>query len=312
MIGGIIAMYNGILPVYKDRGFTSHDIVFKLRKILKLKKIGHTGTLDPEVAGVLPICIGKATKVSDYIMEMGKTYRATVTLGLSTTTEDQTGEVLERQSVTSNHLTASQVDQILKQFKGTIKQIPPYYSAVKVNGKKLYEYARNNETVERPEREVDIYQIERTSDLRFEDNLCHFDIIVECGKGTYIRTLATDIGRALTLPAHMSQLTRTSSGGFQIDESLTLEDVGRLHEQGSLHQKLFPIEYGLKGLTHIFVDNETMKFKIQHGQKFNKTDFDINITTDVVMVDQQTKQVYAIYEPHPEKNNEIKPKKVFN
>ncbi|HDG4513891.1 TPA: tRNA pseudouridine(55) synthase TruB, partial [Staphylococcus pseudintermedius] len=140
-------MYHGILPVYKERGLTSHDVVFKLRKILKTKKVGHTGTLDPEVDGVLPICIGQATKVSDYVMEMGKTYRAEVTLGFSTTTEDQTGDVLAREIVTVDQFDANQVDAVLHSFKGWTTQIPPMYSSVKVNGKKLYEYARNGETV---------------------------------------------------------------------------------------------------------------------------------------------------------------------
>lgn len=128
-------MYNGILPVYKERGLTSHDVVFKLRKILKTKKIGHTGTLDPEVSGVLPICIGTATRVSDYVMDMGKSYQATITLGESTTTEDQTGEVIEKVNISSNTITSIEVDRVLEEFKGVIEQIPPMYSSVKVNGK---------------------------------------------------------------------------------------------------------------------------------------------------------------------------------
>lgn len=152
-------MYNGVLPVFKARGLTSHDVVFKLRKILGTKKIGHTGTLDPEVSGVLPICIGPATKVSDYIMDMGKTYRATVSIGRSTTTEDQTGDILTEQQVDTTMITTAKIDAVLKAFEGTITQIPPMYSSVKVNGKKLYEYARNNEEVERPQRQVEIYDI---------------------------------------------------------------------------------------------------------------------------------------------------------
>ena len=147
-------MYNGILPVFKKRGLTSHDVVFKLRKILKMKKIGHTGTLDPEVNGVLPICLGDATKVSDYIMEMGKTYHAMITLGKSTTTEDQTGDILETRAVDKNDINEDTIDQVLQQFEGHIQQIPPMYSSVKVNGRKLYEYARNNETVRSEERRV--------------------------------------------------------------------------------------------------------------------------------------------------------------
>lgn len=190
-------MYNGILPVYKERGLTSHDVVFKLRKILKTKKIGHTGTLDPEVSGVLPVCIGTATRVSDYVMDMGKSYNATITLGESTTTEDQTGEVIDKIDVQANAININEVDAVLKQFEGIIEQVPPMYSSVKVNGKKLYEYARKGETVERPIRKVNIDSIARTSELQFEDGKCHFNIEVKCGKGTYIRTLATDIGKQL-------------------------------------------------------------------------------------------------------------------
>ncbi|PTK58345.1 tRNA pseudouridine(55) synthase TruB [Staphylococcus nepalensis] len=305
-------MYNGILPVYKDRGLTSHDVVFKLRKILKTKKVGHTGTLDPEVSGVLPICIGSATKVSDYIMEMGKNYAATVYLGYSTTTEDQTGDILEKEIIKENAVSSEQVDYTLDQFKGIITQIPPMYSSVKVKGKKLYEYARNNETVERPSREVKIYNIQRVYDLRFTNHGCQFDIHVECGKGTYIRTLATDIGKALGLPAHMSQLTRTQSGGFDIKDSLAVDDIKSLHEHETLQACLFPIEYGLKGLKRIDISNEKQKFQILNGQKFNVNEFEQPIDTVVVMFDMKDNKALAIYTPHPDKPYEIKPKKVFN
>lgn len=305
-------MYNGILPVYKERGLTSHDVVFKLRKILKTKKVGHTGTLDPEVSGVLPICIGSATKVSDYIMEMGKSYEATVTLGISTTTEDQTGDTLEQKAVSESEVSPEAIDEVLKQFEGIITQIPPMYSSVKVNGRKLYEYARNNETVERPERQVNIINIKRISDLHFDNDICQFDITVECGKGTYIRTLATDIGKTLNLPAHMSKLTRTQSGGFDLNHSYSLSDIAELHEHEALQRKLFPIEYGLKGLPQIMITDKTIKAKILNGQKFYKSEFNAAIQTQVVMVDDESEKVLAIYEPHPDKIDEIKPKKVFN
>ncbi|MDN6629922.1 MAG: tRNA pseudouridine(55) synthase TruB, partial [Staphylococcus equorum] len=201
---------------------------------------------------------------------------------------------------------------ILNQFEGTITQIPPMYSSVKVNGKKLYEYARNNEVVERPERQVNIMHINRTSELRFEDNSCHFEILVECGKGTYIRTLATDIGKALGHPAHMSKLTRIQSGGFDVDESLTLNDVAELHEHDALQEKLFPIEYGLKGLKQILISDAVVKSKILNGQKFYKNEFTETIDTIVALVDVTDNKVLAIYAPHPEKIDEIKPKKVFN
>ncbi|WP_199220630.1 tRNA pseudouridine(55) synthase TruB [Staphylococcus simulans] len=304
-------MMEGILPVFKERGLTSHDVVFKLRKILHTKKVGHTGTLDPEVNGVLPICVGGATKVSVYIMEMGKAYQATVTVGVSTTTEDQTGEVLETKAV-SKDLTADKIDEAILSFVGEIEQIPPMYSSVKVNGRKLYEYARNNETVERPKRKVRIYEIERNSEIRYKDDTCSFDIFIRCGKGTYIRTLASDIGRALGYPAHMSQLTRVESGGFSIDESLTLDQIDELYKQEALQEKLFPIEYGLKGLPHIQIDDPNIKKRILNGQKFYKNEFSEAIDEVTVMEDKETEKALALYIPHAEKPNEIKPKKVFN
>ncbi|KAA2274205.1 MAG: tRNA pseudouridine(55) synthase TruB [Staphylococcus haemolyticus] len=305
-------MYNGILPVYKERGLTSHDVVFKLRKILKTKKIGHTGTLDPEVSGVLPVCIGTATRVSDYVMDMGKSYNATITLGESTTTEDQTGEVIDKVDVQENAININEVDAVLKQFEGIIEQVPPMYSSVKVNGKKLYEYARKGETVERPVRKVNIDSIARTSKLQFEDGKCHFNIEVKCGKGTYIRTLATDIGKQLGYPAHMSLLTRINSGGFDIKDSITLDQISQLHEQDTLQSHLFPLEYGLKSLPKIYVSDENIKTRILNGQKFNKKQFNQTIEQQLVFIDSETEKVMAIYIQHPEKNHEIKPKKVFN
>lgn len=305
-------MYQGILPVNKPRGLTSHDVVFKLRKILKMKKIGHTGTLDPEVDGVLPICLGSATKVSDYIMEMGKTYVAMVTLGYSTTTEDQTGDVLEREHIKKGELTADEVDATLQQFQGLITQIPPMYSSVKVKGHKLYEYAREGLTVERPSRQVRIDRIERTSDLRFNEGVCEFVITVTCGKGTYIRTLATDIGRAMQLPAHMSRLTREMSGGFKLEEALSLDEIQTQVEQDSLQSSLYPIEYGLKGLPQIQIQDEQLKQRILNGQKLNKQQLNFPNDSLAVMMDASTDRALAIYMPHPDLPAEIKPKKVFN
>ena len=186
------------------------------------------------------------------------------------------------------------------------------YSSVKVNSKKLYEYARKGETVERPIRKVNIDSIARTSELQFEDGKCHFNIEVKCGKGTYIRTLATDIGKQLGYPAHMSLLTRINSGGFDIKDSITLDQISQLHEQDTLQPHLFPLEYGLKSLPKIYVSDENIKTRILNGQKFNKKQFNQTIEQQLVFTDSETEKVMAIYIQHPEKNHEIKPKKVFN
>ncbi|MBV5190276.1 tRNA pseudouridine(55) synthase TruB [Staphylococcus chromogenes] len=305
-------MYHGILPVYKPRSMTSHDVVFKLRKILKTKKIGHTGTLDPEVDGVLPICIGQATKVSDYVMDMGKTYQAEITLGIATTTEDQTGEVLEQTIIEEGDVTNTQIDQVLASFQGIITQIPPMYSSVKVNGKKLYEYARRGETVERPARQVKITHIERLNQVDFDKECATFSIEVSCGKGTYIRTLATDIGKQLNLPAHMSRLTRLESGGFHIDQALSLERIAEKHQNHTLSDFILPMIYGLKALPMVYIEDKQLKQRISNGQKLSRQQFNMTTQNQLVFVDAATDAVIAIYEAHPTHRTEIKPKKVFN
>lgn len=305
-------MYDGILPVYKERGLTSHDVVFKVRKMLKTKKVGHTGTLDPEVDGVLPICLGKATKISDYVMEMGKTYQAEVTIGYSTTTEDQTGDILTTKKVTPQSMKEEEVDEALRHFEGNITQIPPMYSSVKVNGKKLYEYARNGEEVERPKRQVHISHIKRISELQFNEDVLRFNIEVSCGKGTYIRTLATDIGKMLGYPAHMSRLTRTMSGGFKLDQSISLNEIKNHHDMGTLNDDLYPMHYGLQALPRFDIQNHTLKKRILNGQKLNKNKIPITFEQEIVMWDSEHKCVLAIYEVHPVNEKEIKPKKVFH
>lgn len=305
-------MYHGILPVYKARGLTSHDVVFKLRKILKTKKIGHTGTLDPEVDGVLPICIGQATKLSDYVMDMGKTYIAEVTLGISTTTEDQTGEIIKQESIAAQSISEEQIDEVLASFQGVITQIPPMYSSVKMNGRKLYEYARRGETIERPARQVEIMKIDRINQVVFDKECATFNIEVACGKGTYIRTLATDIGKQLNVPAHMSRLTRIESGGFHIDQALSIESIAEKHQNDTLKDFILPMIYGLKALPMIYVDDEQLKQRISNGQKLLRQPLNIKIQNQCVFVDATSNAVLAIYEPHPSNHSEIKPKKVFN
>ena len=178
---------DGILNIYKEKGFTSHDVVAVVRRTINQKKVGHTGTLDPDAEGVLPICVGKATKLADYIMNTGKTYEAEITLGVETTTQDSSGEVTARQSVDFNE---EKIEQAVYSFNGDYMQIPPMYSAVKVNGKKLYELARKGQEIERKARKVEIRDI---SIIEFmpPDKI---KISVDCSKGTYIRTLAADIG----------------------------------------------------------------------------------------------------------------------
>ena len=207
---------NGIINLKKEAGMTSHDAVFKLRKILGTKKIGHGGTLDPDVVGVLPIAVGKATRMVEFMQDEGKVYEGEITLGYSTTTEDASGEVVAETPVLAP-LDEKLVDEAIASLTGTITQVPPMYSAVKVNGRKLYEYARAGQEVERPERQVTIYSFERTSPISYVENLARFSFRVKCSKGTYIRTLSVDLGEKLGYAAHMSHLTRTSAAGLQLD-----------------------------------------------------------------------------------------------
>ena len=209
---------------------TSHDAVFKLRKILQEKKIGHGGTLDPDVTGVLPIAVGKATRVIEYMTEAGKVYEGEITIGFSTTTEDASGEIVKTTPVTE--LEEATVDKAMASFEGEITQIPPMYSAVKVNGKKLYEYARAGEEVERPQRQVTITEFVRTSPIELENGTARFTFRVACSKGTYVRTLSVDLGAKLGYASHMSALRRTASAGLTLDKALTLSQISEMVEAG--------------------------------------------------------------------------------
>ena len=227
-------MTDGIINVYKERGFTSHDVVAKLRGILRQKKIGHTGTLDPEAEGVLPVCLGSATKVCELLTDKEKTYRAVLLLGVTTDTQDTTGTVLKETPVVCEQ---QAVRDCIASFVGEQDQVPPMYSALKVNGKKLYELARQGIEVERKARRITIRRIE----------ICKIDLPritmeVTCSKGTYIRTLCEDIGKKLGVGAYMNTLRRTKTGPFSIEESYTVEDVEKLKENGQLESVMIPVD----------------------------------------------------------------------
>ena len=217
---------NGIVNVNKPTGITSHDVVYRLRKILNIKKIGHTGTLDPDAEGVLPMCVGKGTKIADELTAKEKQYLAELTLGITTDTQDISGKVLKTRAVTSSR---EEIENAIMSFVGEIEQIPPMYSAIKVNGRKLYELAREGKTVEMPPRAVTVYNIE-IMDIDTVNNKVSF--LVDCSKGTYIRTLCHDIGEKLGCGGVMSKLKRTRSGDFRIEESYTLEQIEEMAKRG--------------------------------------------------------------------------------
>ncbi|MCR4434587.1 MAG: tRNA pseudouridine(55) synthase TruB [Clostridiales bacterium] len=257
---------DGILNVLKPPGMTSFDVVGYLRKVLKIRKIGHTGTLDPEVAGVLPICIGKATKAMEFMVEKDKVYRAELTLGTVTDTQDSTGKAIQTFAVTASE---ESIREAVNSFTGKYRQVPPMYSAVKVNGKKLYELARSGITIEREPREVEIYSINILYVGRDPDkdiggkNRVLFD--VHCSKGTYVRTLCADIGEKLGCGGHMSFLLRLKSGIFDISDAITLDEIRSLAENGLLNEKLINAEAVFENLRRIELDQQSER-KFLNGQ----------------------------------------------
>lgn len=263
---------NGIIVIDKPKGRTSHDMVYFIRRMTGIKKVGHTGTLDPDATGVLPLCIGNGTKVSDMLLESDKCYRAELILGKTTDTQDLSGNVLEEKEV---NLSEEEIVKAAESFVGEIEQIPPMYSAIKQDGKKLYELARKGIEVERKPRRVTINEI---TIVKIDKNTVTID--VDCSKGTYIRTLCSDIGEKLGCGGCMGNLRRTKAGMFNIDESHTLEEIEKLKENGKLGNIILP------------VDSVFMKYpKIQLNEKQVKS-----VTNGIRMtykgVEGQTYRVY--------------------
>ena len=262
---------DGILLINKPAGYTSHDIVGIVRKKLHTKKVGHCGTLDPDATGVLVVCVNKATKAIQFLMSDTKVYRATLSLGKSTDTYDASGKILEEKEV--GQISQAQVIDVLNSFLGKSKQKPPIYSAIKVNGKKLYEYARNGEEVEIKERDIEIMMIEL---IDFSNNEIVFD--VKCSKGTYIRSLCVDIAKKLGYPGHMSHLERRQAGRFLITDCITLEN-----DDYSLHS----IDDALCGFPQLKLDDPT---PVYHGKQIKS-----DLTGQVAIYDNQN-HLLAIYE----------------
>lgn len=214
---------NGIIIVNKEKGMTSHDVVNQIRKIFQTKKVGHLGTLDPNATGILAICINDATKLVQFLVEHDKTYIARVCLGKKTDTYDLDGNIID--SVKVEKIDVEELDTILQDFIGKQLQVPPIYSSIKVNGRKLYEYARNNEKIEILPREIEVYHIKRISELIYENDCCFFDLYLEVSKGTYIRSLCADIGEKMNIPSSMAELCRIKLGNFDIKDAYMLKDI---------------------------------------------------------------------------------------
>lgn len=267
----------GIINVLKPTGMSSHDVVNFIRKEYNMKKVGHTGTLDPNAAGVLPICIGKATRVIEYIQFNNKKYRGELTLGAQTDTQDRYGTIINK---STKKVTKDEIIKVFKTFVGEINQIPPMYSAVKKNGKKLYELARQGKTIERDPRRVFIESLEI---IMITENKILFD--VKCSKGTYIRTLCNDIGEKLGTFGYMSFLTRTNVGCFSIKDSYTIEEISKLSDKMK-KDILLSMDYPLKDFKKIKFNNNYYK-KLVNGAKIDINRLDIKNIND--------KEIYRVY-----------------
>lgn len=301
-------MIEGILPLWKEKGMTSFGCVSRVRRIVGMKKVGHAGTLDPEVEGVLPIALGSATKVLEFMLEGDKTYAGEVTLGYTTSTEDATGEIIVREEV-ADELTDDAVDTVLESFVGKIQQTPPMFSAVKINGKRLYEYAFEGKEIDRPSREVTIHALERTSELYYDEieKTVRFSFDVTCSKGTYIRTLAVDMGEKLGYPAHMSELTRVNSGGIKKDQTITLAQLESVMEEGTINEYLLPIDYGLEAFPQRAIDDELWS-RVKNGVVLEQEEL-AEDSYPLILTYQD--HIVALYDKHPTKEGKVKPKKMF-
>lgn len=277
-------------------------------KLYSKKKVGHTGTLDPDAEGVLPICVGKGTKLADYIMNGKKSYHAVVTLGVTTTTEDASGEIIEKKEVVFEEQT---IQKVVQSFLGTYEQIPPMYSAIKINGKKLYELAREGKEIERKARKITIFEIQITKFMPPNQ----FEIEVVCSKGTYIRTLCADIGKRLKCGAHMASLLRTSSGMFSLDTAITLEQLKELAEKNQLQKALLPLEKALEQYHSIVISPKGNKL-LYNGNPIGEQFFEKTKGTikqgEIILGYDSKNTLIGIYKIITEKNRlYMKPLKIL-
>ncbi|MFH5810519.1 tRNA pseudouridine(55) synthase TruB [Companilactobacillus sp. FL22-1] len=256
---------DGVIPLNKEIGQTSSDYVYQLRKLLHTRKIGHTGTLDPLVDGVLPICVGQATKLVNTLTGSPKEYVGQITLGKSTTTEDREGEVVEEKKLVQP-FSVEQLNETFKKMTGDLVQIPPMFSAVRVNGKKLYEYARAGIEVERPQRQIHIYDFHILDEPIFDPTTGYQTVKfhVKCSKGTYVRTLAVEFGHLLEMPAYMSQLTRVKSAGISLDETFTIGQISTMLDNND-YSFLRSIDQVLKDVPQHELTDEEWEVRVLHG-----------------------------------------------
>lgn len=287
---------DGIILINKDNGYTSRDVVNIIGKHLKTKKVGHTGTLDPLATGVLTICVGKATKIVELLTNHDKEYIAEITLGITSDTLDITGNITKEVNC---YKTEEEIKSVLSSMNGIYEQEVPIYSAVKIKGKKLYEYARNNEEVELPKRLVNIKELSLISDIKYEDNKVKFKIKCLVSKGTYIRSLINDIATNLNTIGLMSSLTRTKLGDFNIEECVNIEEF--------INNK-----YELKSITEVLTNYKsiTANKELEKELKNGKIIDNIYESSEILFINENNEPI-ALYKTYDKDNNKIKPWKMF-
>ena len=266
---------NGVINIIKNTGMTSFDVVARVRKITKEKKVGHTGTLDPEASGVLPICLGKATKIIDYMMENEKAYRVSFKLGIVTDTYDLEGKIIREKD--ASNVGKEEIIRVISNFIGNIKQVPPMYSALKQNGVKLYELARKGIEVKREARDITIYKIEN---IDIQDEIC---MDVYCSKGTYIRSLCFDIGEELGVGATMTKLCRIKNGNFTLENGLNIDDLN----EENVKQRIISIEEALCRFDKIVVNNKFTKLLVNGVRVYDK-----RLSKDII----KNNKLYRVYD----------------
>ena len=277
---------DGILIINKEIDYTSFDVIAILRKLLNTKKLGHTGTLDPDASGVLVVGVNKGTKIMKYLNNDEKTYIAKACIGISTDTVDKTGEIIEQKEVT----TIDNIDEILSTFTGTYTQIPPMYSAIKYKGKRLYEYARKGIVIDDiPSRDIEVYSIKRTSEIEYKNGCAYFSYEVHASKGLYVRTLSYDIGKKLGYPAHNYDLKRTKAGKFDILDSYSLDDIK------NNNYNIISLSDALDHLPSLEINDE-IRHHIKNGMAISVKQFAKPTLTRIIDKDNN---LLALYDLHP-------------
>ena len=300
-------MTDGIINIYKEADYTSHDVIARMRGILKTRKLGHTGTLDPDAVGVLPVCVGRATKACDMLTDRSKVYEAVLRLGVTTDTEDMSGTVLSEHPV---EVTEEQVVEAVHHFKGDYEQVPPMYSAIKVEGKRLYELAREGIVIERKPRPVTIYELEI-----LEISLPLIRLRISCSKGTYIRSLCRDIGERLGCGGAMEHLTRTRVGEFVIENAITLSQLEEIMREDRVEEYIKPVDRLFLEYPKVKVGNKSEHALLTNGNPLAARKLKID---DQYRVDGQWLRLYdlddnfiALYTYDTEKRR-VKPLKMFS